>query len=83
MILRKINFDIFRHIRHNIDDNDLIFWYILRIKLVYTENWRNGGGDAATAENPPTAAEFVLPFLAELDNSESFEINFFFGKNFP
>ena len=32
---------------------------------------------------PPSAAEiFFLPFLAELDNSESFETNFFFWKNF-
>ena len=38
------------------------------------ELWRNGDGTAATAEN--RRLNFFLPFLAELDNSESFETNF-------
>ena len=59
------------------------FLLILRIECAYTENWKNGGGPAAAAENrrlPPKF--FFLPFLAELDNSESFETNYFFWKNF-
>ncbi len=42
------------------------------------ELWRNGGGTAATAENRRLPPKFFLPFLAELDNSESFEANLFF-----
>ena len=37
-----------------------------------------------TAAVPPSAAEiFFMPFLAELDNSESFETNLFFLKKIP
>ena len=42
------------------------------------ELWRNGGGTAAT---DVCRRIFFLPFLAELDNSESFETNFFLKKN--
>ena len=51
---------------------------ILRIECAYTENWKNGGGPAAAAENRRLPPNFFLPFLAELDNSESFENNLFF-----
>ena len=42
-----------------------------------------GGGPAATAEKCRLPPNFFLPFLAELDNSESFETNFFFFFKFP
>ena len=42
---------------------------------------------AAVPPLPPKIAicrqNFFLPFLAELDNSESFETNFFFPKKIP
>ena len=44
---------------------------------------KNGGGPAAAAENRRLPPNFFLPFLAELDNSESYETNFFFWKKFP
>ncbi len=44
---------------------------------------KNGGGTAAAAENRRLPPIFFLPFLAELDNSESFETNFFFLKKIP
>ena len=45
---------------------------------------RNGGETAATAENRHLPPNFFFPFLAELDNLESFEaILFFFKKITP
>ncbi len=42
---------------------------------------KNGGGTATTAENRHLPSNLFLPFLAELDISESFETNFFSQKN--
>ena len=61
------------HIRLIFDDTD---------QCTYTENWGNDGGTAVIAEKRRLPPMF-LPFLAELDNSESFETNFFFKKKFP
>ena len=38
---------------------------------------RNGGGTAAPAKNRRFPPNFVLPFLAIIDNFQSSEINFF------
>ena len=59
------------------------FFKILRIECCHTENWKNGGGPAAAAENRRLPPNFFLPFLAELDNSESYETNFFFVEKIP
>ncbi len=58
----------------------LQFFLIIRIECAYTKNWKNGGGLAAAAENRRLPPNFFLPFLVELDNSESFETNLFFWK---
>ncbi len=44
----------------------------LRNECAYTKIWRNGGDTAITVENRHMSQIF-LSFLAELDNSESFE----------
>ncbi len=44
---------------------------------------KNGGGTASDAENRHLPPNFFLSFLAELDNSESFETNFVFQKKNP
>ncbi len=46
---RKLTF--LGHTRRIFNDNDPKFFLILRIECAYTENWKNGVGAAATAEN--------------------------------
>ncbi len=46
---RKLTFS--GHTRRIFNDNDPIFFLILRIECAYTENRKNGGSPAAAAEN--------------------------------
>ncbi len=60
---------------------EFIFGMVVAIMYKIMGNWKNGGWTAASAENrrmPP----IFLPFLAELDDLESFETMLFFSKKF-
>ena len=46
--------------------------------MMFIKELRRNGGETAIYRRI-----FFLPFLAELDNSESFENNFFFPKKIP
>ena len=56
------------------------FGMVVAIMYKIMGNWKNGGWTAASAENRRLQPNFFLPFLAELDDLESFETMFFSSK---